>query len=136
MHICQSQSPSSSHPPSPCRVHMFVLYVCVCFCWKTPHPAVPSTFRLLPIHFIVHPSSGFRPYYLWNCKECSSLSILIGLSLSVSRKSLFVGCVRNYHPAWLEQGPGTVVGSRAGEVNWRHVLNLDVQASPTHVTLG
>ena len=44
----------------------------------------------------------------------------------MSRKSLFVGCVRNYHPAWLEQGPGTVVGSRAGDVNRRPILNLDV----------
>ena len=49
----------------------------------------------------------------------------------MSRKSLFVGRLRNYHSAWLEQGPGTVVASRAGEVNRRHIVNLDVQVSPT-----
>ena len=30
VYICQSQSPSSSHPPSLLGIHMFVLYICVC----------------------------------------------------------------------------------------------------------
>ena len=54
----------------------------------------------------------------------------------MSTKSLFVGCLRNCHPAWSEHGPGTVVGSGAGELNRRHILNLGVQASPTHVMPG
>ena len=51
VYMCQSQSPNSSHPPSPLGNHKFVLYICDCFCFAN---------KLVSIIFL---DSTYKRYY-------------------------------------------------------------------------